>query len=96
MNQVDLSRKVAAQDAFQILDVGIGIEDLLKMVKEPGTVDLDRAKDLEGVSLAGGRDLRLRAYPGPGLIEGGVLPEAGFVFEEERRPFVFGFFLRVG
>ena len=34
--------------------------------------------------------------PRPGLVEGGVLAKAGFVFEENGRLFALGFFLRLG
>jgi hypothetical protein len=38
----------------------------------------------------------LASYPGPCLVEGGILPERGFVFEEERWSFAFDFFLMSG
>lgn len=67
-----------------------------KRYKEAKGVKLDGAEDFEGVSLPGRRDLGLRAAARPGLVEGGVLAEAGFVFEEDGGLFALGFFLRLG
>ena len=66
------------------------------MIKEPSTVQLDRAEYLERISLPRSWDLRLRTYSRPCLMERRVLPEAGFVFEEDSRPFAPGFFLMLG
>ena len=96
LDQIDFARKVTAQCFFEILDVSLGIENLLEVVKEPSRIKLDGAKDLQGVSLSGGGDLRLRAAPRPSPVERGVLAEAGFVFEEDGRCFALGFFLRLG
>ena len=96
LDQIDFARKVTAQGPFEIVDIGSGIENLLEVVKEPSTVKFDSAKYLQGVSLSCGRDLWLRASARPGLVERGVLAEAGFVFEEDNRFFALGFFLRLG
>jgi len=96
LNQVYFLREIASQNPLEISDVRFSIEHILKMIEKSGTVQFDCSKSLERVSLSGGRDFRLRTYPCPGAIEGRVLPEAGFVFEEDRCPFAFGFFLMVG
>ena len=96
LDQIDFARKVTAQCPFEIVDVGIGIENLLEVVKEPSTVKFDGTKYFQGVSLSCGRDLWLRASARPRLVERGVLAKAGFVFEEDDRLFAFGFFLRLG
>jgi len=96
LDQIDFAGKVTAQRFFQILDVGLGIEDGLKAVKEPRRIEFDGAKDLQGVSLSRGGDLRLRAPARPGPVERGILAEAGFVLEEDGRFFAVGFFLRLG
>lgn len=96
LDQIDFAGKVTPQCPFEVVDVGIGIENLLEVIKESSTVKLDGAKYFQGVSLPGGRDLWLRASARPRLVERGVLAEAGFVFEEDGRLFAFGFFLRLG
>ncbi len=96
LDQIDFARKVTAQRSFEIVDVGIGVENLLEVVMEPSSIKFDGAKYFQGISLSRGRDLRLRASARPGLVEGGVLAEAGFVFEEDGRLFALGFFLRLG
>ena len=96
LDQIDFAGNVTAQRPFEILDVGSGIENRLEVIKEPSTVEFDATKYLQGVSLSCGGDLWLRAPARPGLVERGVLAEAGFVFEENGRLFAFGFFLRLG
>jgi hypothetical protein len=92
LNERDSARNVMAQDSFQVLDVGLGVEHLLELGEEPGGVQLDGAEDFEGIALAGRGDFRLRPYPGPGLIEGGVLAEGGLVPKEDSRSLAGGFF----
>ena len=96
MDQIDFAGNVTAQRPFEILDVGGGIENRLEVIKEPSMVEFDGTKYLQGVSLSCGGDLWLRAAARPGLVERGVLAEAGFVFEENGRLFALGFFLRLG
>lgn len=96
LDEIDFLGKVTPQSPFEIIDVGSGIENLLEMIKEPSTVKFDGAKYFQGVSLPCGGDLWLTASARPGLMERGVLAEAGFVFEEDGRLFALGFFLRLG
>ena len=96
LDQIDFARKVTAQCPFEIVDVSIGVENLLEVVKESSSVEFDGAKYFQGVSLPCGGDLWLRASARPGLVERRVLAEADFVFEEDRRFFALGFFLRLG
>lgn len=88
--------EVLTQDSFQVLDVGLSVEYRLELVQKPGGVQVDGAENFEGIALAGGGDFRLRPYPGPGLVQGGVLAEGGLVPKEEGRPFAIGFFLTSG
>jgi len=96
LDQIDFAGKVTAQYPFEIVDVGIGIENLLEVVKEPSSIKFDGAKYFQGISLSYGRDLWLRPSARPRLVERGVLAKAGFVFEEDGRLFALGFFLRLG
>ena len=96
LDQIDFAGKITAQCPFEIVDVGIGVENVLEVIKEPSAIKFDGAKYFQSVSLSCGRDLWLRTSARPGLVERGVLAEAGFVFEEDGRPFAFGFFLRSG
>lgn len=45
LDQINLAREITAQRPFEILDVGLGVEDLLEVVKEPGRIKLDGAED---------------------------------------------------
>lgn len=96
LDQIDFAGTITAQRPFEIVDVGLGVENGLEVIKEASAVQFDGAKYLQGVSLSRGGDLWLRAPARPGLVERGVLAEAGFVFEENGRLFALGFFLRLG
>ena len=65
-------------------------------VGEPALMQRNGAQDLLGVALAAGEDLRLTAERRPGLVKRGRLAEGGFVFENDYRLFLPGFFLRLG
>jgi hypothetical protein len=45
LDEIDSAGKVASNQPLQVDDIGRSIEDLLKMVKETGRIELDRAKD---------------------------------------------------
>ena len=45
LDEIDFAGKVASNQPLQVLDIGRRIEDLLKMIKETGRIELDRAKD---------------------------------------------------
>jgi hypothetical protein len=45
LDEIDFARKVASNQPLQVDDIGRSIEDLLKMVKEAGRIELDRTKD---------------------------------------------------
>lgn len=92
LNEMYSARNVRVKDSFKVLDIGVGVEHLLELVEEPGGVQLNGAEDFEGVALAGRGDFRLRPYPGPGLIEGGVLAEGGLVPKRTAAPSLVAFF----
>ena len=96
LDQKDFALKVASDKPFQVDEIGLSIEDLLEMVEETARIQLDGAKDFQGLFLTGGGDFGLPSYPGRCLVKGGVLPERSFVFEEEGSPLTFGFFLMSG
>ena len=96
LDQINFLRKVASNQPFQVDDIGRSIEDFLKMVKETGRIEFDRAKDFQSLLLPGGGNFGLASYPRPGLVESGVLTESGFVLEQEGGSCASGFFLMSG
>jgi hypothetical protein len=96
LDQIDFLWKVASNQPLQVDDIGRSIEDFLKMVQETGRIEFDRAKDFQSLLLPGGGNFGLASYPRPGLVESGILPERGFVLEEEGGSFASGFFLMSG
>ena len=73
--------------------VRVALKDFSMGVEEFGPVEIHRAKDLLRVALTGCGDQRLVSPPRPSLVEGRILPEAGFVPEEQGRLAFSGFFL---
>jgi len=96
LNQIDFLGKITSDQPLQVNDIGLCIEDLLKMVKETAGIEFDRAKNFQSLLLPGGRNFGLASYPRPGLVESGVLTESSFVLEEEGGSFASGFFLMSG
>ncbi len=86
------ARNVRAQNCFQVLDVGPGINHCLELVKKSAGVQLDGAEYFEGIALAGGWDFWLETYLGSGLIQGGILAEGGLVSKEDGGAFAVGCF----
>jgi len=96
LNQIYFLRKITSHDSFEIRTICFGIEDFLKMVEKTCTIQLDRTKNLERVSLPRSWYFHLTTYPRPRAIEGGVLPEARFVLEDDGRSLASCFFLMLG
>jgi hypothetical protein len=96
LDQKDFAWEIVSEKLFQVEDIGLGIEDLLKPVEESSGIQLDGAENFQCLFLPGSGNFGLASYSSPCLIEGGVLPETRFVLEEKGRPFAFGFFLMSG
>jgi hypothetical protein len=65
-------------------------------IVEAGSPELDSAQDLHALTFAGDGDLGGMAEPAPGSVQGGVLPETGFVGKNQGAVFLLGFFFRFG
>jgi hypothetical protein len=65
-------------------------------IVEAGSPELDSAQDLHPLAFASDGDLGRMAEPAPGGVQGGVLPETGFVGKNQRPILGAGFFLRRG
>src|SRR5664279_3226512 len=93
------NRSLAAVPPGELLEeaqVCGGIEDGVLTVIEPRTPEFDGAEDLHALAFSGYGDFRRAPDAAPGGVERRVLPEAGFVCEEERPVSRAGFFLRAG
>ena len=69
---------------------------LLVEVDELRGVQTNRSKNLLGVPLASGGNVRLAGYSRPSGVQGGRLPERRLILEDDHRPFPPRFFLRRG
>ena len=81
---------------MQEIQVGGSIEDGGLLIVEAGPPKFDGAQDLHALAFAGDGDLGRMADPAPGRVQGGVLPETGFVGKNQRPILGAGFFLRRG
>ena len=87
---------IVPRQLLQEIEVGRGVEDDVLSVMKSGVPQFDGTQDLHTLALSGDRDFGRVADPAPGGMQGGVLPEAGFVGEDQRPAFGAGFFLRLG
>src|SRR5438876_7640797 len=82
MNQEHLLAAVAPGQAVEKIGVARPLEDLTMLVVKLRSVKIHRPKNLLRVALARGRDERLVAAPGPGLIQSGVLSKARLISKQ--------------
>jgi hypothetical protein len=85
-----------SREALQKIQVGGSVEDRGLRIVEAGAPKLDGAQDFDALPFAGNRDLGRMTDSAPGGVQRGVLPEAGFVGENQRPVLTAGFFLRRG
>ena len=93
------NRSLAAVPLSELLEeteVRVGIEDGVLAVIEPCAPKFDGAENLHALALSGYGDFRRPSDAAPGGVPGRVLPETGFVGEEEGAVLRTGFFFRAG
>jgi len=96
LNQNRSLAAVAPSQLFEETEVGGGIEDGVPVVIEPPAPKFDGAENLHALAFSGYGDFWRAPDAAPGGVERRVLPEAGFVGEQERPVSRAGFFLRAG
>ena len=96
LNQNRSLPAVPSSELFEEAEVRVGIEDGVLAVIEPCAPKLDGAENLHALALSGYGDFRRAPDAAPGGVERRVLPETGFVGEEQRPVSRTGFFLRAG
>ena len=96
LNENSPAAAIMRGQAMKEVQIGGSIENWGLPVVEAGTPELDGAQDLHALAFAGDGDLGRMADPAPGSVQGGVLPETGFVGKNQRPVPGAGFFLRRG
>ena len=81
---------------MQEVQVSRGIEDRGWPIVESSVPEFDRTQDFDALAFASDGDLGRTAEPAPGSVQGGVLPETGFIGKNQRPVLGAGFFLRRG
>jgi hypothetical protein len=61
-----------------------------------GLPEFDSPENLDALALAGNRNFRRMSHATPGGMQGGVLPEAGLIGEDQGTVFLVGFFFSLG
>lgn len=92
---LDENRSLAAvppSELFEKAEIRGGVEDGVLAIIEPCTPQFNGAKNLHVLALSRHGNFRRPPYAAPGGVERRVLPEAGFVGEEERPVARAGFF----
>ena len=75
---------IAPGELFEEAQISRGIEDRLLTIVEPGSPEFDGSKDFYILALAGDRNFHRTAHTAPGGVQRGILPETGFIGEEQR------------
>lgn len=96
LNQNRSLAAIPPSELFEKAEIGGGIENSVLTIIEPRAPKFDGTKNLHVLALSGHGDFRRVPYAAPGGVERRVLPEAGFVGEDERPMARVGFFLRAG
>jgi hypothetical protein len=96
VDQEDLLPRVAVRQAVQKGRVAPAFEDLAMPVVEFRPAQIDGPENLLRVALARRRDQGLVSSARPCLVQAGVLPETGFIGEEQGGVAIRGFFLTAG
>src|ERR1019366_530397 len=96
LNEDGTAAAIMGGQAMQEVQIGGSIEYGGLAIVEAGTPKFDSAQDLHALAFAGDGDLGGMAEPTPGSVQGGVLPETGFVGKNQRSVLGPGFFLRRG
>jgi hypothetical protein len=96
LNQDGSLAAIAPSELFEEAEVRAGIEDGFLTVIEPRAPKFDGAENLDALAFSGYGDFRRAPDAAPGGVERRVLPEAGFVGEEESPVSRAGFFLSAG
>ena len=94
LNQNRSLTAVSPSELFQEAKVGSGMEDMVPAIVEACAPKFDGTENLDVLAFSRHRDFRWASDATPGGVDGGVLPETGFVGKDER-PLSRAGFLRV-
>jgi hypothetical protein len=78
------------------VQIGASIEDGGLRIMEAGLPNFHGAQDLDAFAFPSDGNFRGMTDSAPGGMQGGVLPETGFIGENQRPVLAAGFFLRRG
>ena len=96
LNQNRSLAAVSPSELFKEAEVRGGVEDGVLAIIEPRAPKFDGTENLHVLAFSRHGDFRWAPDAAPGGVERRVLPETGFVGEDERPVSRSGFFLRAG
>jgi len=96
LNQDGSLATISPGQLFEEGEVSAGIEDAVLSIIESGAPEFDGPENLHALALSGNRNFWRAAHAAPGRVQSRVLPETGFVSEDQRPVPRLGFFLRFG
>ena len=96
LNQDRALTAVSPGQLFEEPEIRGGIEDGILAIVEARAPEFDCAENLHALALSRHGNFRWATQAAPGSVECRVLPEAGFVGEDQRPVSRAGFFLRAG
>jgi len=92
LNENGPATAIVRGPSMKEVQIGGSIEDGGLAIVEAGTPEFDSTHDLHALAFAGDGNLGRMADPAPGRVQGGVLPETGFVGKNQRPVLGAGFF----
>jgi hypothetical protein len=84
LNQNRSLATIAPGELFEEAQIICGIKDRLLTIVEPRSPEFDGSKYFDVLALASDRNFHRAADPAPGGVQRGILPEAGFIGEDQR------------
>ena len=93
---LNLREPQSPSQLFEEAEIRSGIEDCVLAIIEPRAPKFDGAENLHVLTFSRHGNFRWAAHPAPGSMERRILPEAGFVGEDQCPVSRLGFFLRAG
>lgn len=96
LNQDCALAAVSSGELFEEFQIRGGIERVVLAIVEARAPEFDCAENLHALAFSGDRHFRRAAHAAPCSMKRRILPETGFVGEDQRPVSRAGFFLRPG
>jgi hypothetical protein len=84
LNHDGLLAAISPGQLFEEAEICAGVEGSVLPIIKARTLEFDGSESLHALPLFGNRNFRRATHAAPGGVQGRVLPEAGFIGEDQR------------